>query len=235
MRLSKLTKKGAEEFIYFLDNIHDIDVQSQRSKILNHSEAVGKIACISPEELPSRKIDVAKYLFELLQGVDKNIHFDKNLWCWISLYYFDSVCAKDKQGNYKVGDINRWIPIFDHHQKYHRHLLASPWVVYKRYKGDKSALSAVLSGSVKVHGELLEQFSSRQELISCKPIMQTVTRLYFNDKDQLPKKGSSSSGPGSPRRFAIVHQQFSRTYDFYEMNVDDILNLLPKEFDRFIK
>ncbi len=235
MKLSKLTKEGIDEFIYFLDNIHDIDVQKKRMEILSLSKEINNTNCIVLEEFPILKMDVAKYLFELLQNITEDMLFDKGLWCWLSLYYFDAVCIKDKQEMYKPGDVNRWVPIFDHHQKYHRHLLASPWGVYRRYKGDQSALSAILSGNVQIHGDLLEQLASRQEIISCKPIMQTATRLYFDDKTDLAKKGSGGAGPGSPRRLAIVHLQLSRTYDFYEMSVDDILNILPKEFDRFLK
>jgi len=230
--LSKLTKEGVEKFYSFIDNVNDINVHSLRSEILSDSEVVSpSTKCKDPKDFPKRKIEVAEYLFNLLENVKSNTCYDKALWCWISLYYFEVVCVKDKYGSYKPGDINRWVPAFDHHHKFHRHLLASPWLIYKRYPGDKESLSTVLSGNVSVHGDFVEQFVSRQELISCKPIMQAITKLYFDKELGVAKKGSSSHA----RRFAAVHQQFSRTYDFYEMSPDDILNILPKEFDRFIE
>lgn len=230
--LSKLTKEGVEKFYNFIDNINDINVHSLRVEILNDSEAIAPlINCKDPKDFPKRKIEVAEYLFNLLENVKSDICNDKALWCWISLYYFDAVCTKDKHGMYKPGDINRWVPAFDHHHKFHRHLLASPWLVYKRYPGDKEALSTILSGNVNVHGDFVEQFVSRQELISCKPIMQAITRLYFDKEAGEAKRGASSHA----RRFAAVHQQFSRTYDFYEMSPNDILDILPKEFNKFIE
>jgi len=230
--LSKLTKEGVEKFYNFIDNVNEIDAPSLRVEILNNSEVVKPhVGCTDPANFPKSKIEVAEYLFNLLKDVKSSTQNDKALWCWISLYYFDVVCAKDKHGAYKPGDINRWVPAFDHHHKFHRHLLASPWLVYKRYPGDKEALYGVLSGNVNVHGDFIEQFVSRQELISCKPIMQAITRLYFDKETGMAKKGASSHA----RRFAAVHQQFSRTYDFYEMNPVDILNILPKEFDKFLE
>jgi hypothetical protein len=47
------------------------------------------------------------------------------------------------------------------------------------------------------------------------------------------KKGSGGKGGGSARRLSDVLKQFNMNYDFYAIKSDDLINLLPKEFDRF--
>jgi hypothetical protein len=234
MKLSKLSNEGIDAFIDFLDNINEIDVSEKRKKILELSEVVGNIECKSVDKFPQSKIEAAKYLSELLIGLNFSVVRDRGLWAWLSLYYFDVICNKDSHKQYKVGSINRWIPVFDNFHKYYRHLLAGPWDIFKVHKGNVKSIGAVLSGKITTQGDLFEQFASRQELISCSSIMTAATKMYFDENKHVLKKGAGGKGPGSPRRFAATFQQFSRTFDFYEMDYEDVLGLLPKEFNKFL-
>jgi len=68
--------------------------------------------------------------------------------------------------------------------------------------------------------------------------MKAAVKLYVKqtgDYWSLKRGAADSKGkrPGSLRRLITVIDQFSLTYDLYGMNDDEILDLLPSEFERW--
>lgn len=64
--------------------------------------------------------------------------------------------------------------------------------------------------------------------------MEAAYALYFDNTSQKPKRGSlMKNSPGTLYRFIDVVQQLDLTYDLYSMTGDQILQLLPGEFDRW--
>ena len=235
MKLSKLSKDGVKEFIDFIDNINTIeDVERRRQQILNdHSLLVDDIECKPISSSPQSKLEVTQYLFNLLEQSSVSAETDKELWSWLSLYYFDTIHKKNKNNEYTLGEINKWIPNFEDYRKYYRHLLLGPWNIYKQHKGDIDTISGILCGEIHTPGDVYEQLASRQEWITSSQIQKAVTKLYYDHNNMSLKKGSGGKGGGSARRLSDVLKQFNMNYDFYAIKSDDLINLLPKEFDRF--
>lgn len=63
--------------------------------------------------------------------------------------------------------------------------------------------------------------------------MGALTLLYYDSTLKKLPKGSTGKDAGSSRRFAMLLQHFDLTHDIYEMTADELLELLPSEFDRF--
>jgi autotransporter-associated beta strand protein len=57
--------------------------------------------------------------------------------------------------------------------------------------------------------------------------------FYYNPATGSFKRGAGSSVKGAPRRLAALFNQLDLTWYLYGMSADEVLNLLPKEFDRF--
>jgi hypothetical protein len=59
--------------------------------------------------------------------------------------------------------------------------------------------------------------------------------MYFNESENKPKRGAlmEKSSPGTLLRFIDVIQQLDLTYDLYSLNGEEILALLPPEFDKW--
>ncbi len=235
MNLSKLTQEGLEEFTVFLDNINQIvDVKQRREEILSTmSVEVDDIECMPIESSSRSKLKVTEYLATLLDSASISPETDKELWAWLSLYYFETIHKKNKKNEYELGDINRWIPNFDDYRKYYRHLLLGPWNIYRQHNGDETVIGGILAGEIHTPGDLFEQIASRQELATSAPILSVVSELYFDQEKRSLKKGSGSKGPGTPRRLSAVLDQFKMTYDFYAIEPSYLSGLLPKEFNRF--
>lgn len=130
---------------------------------------------------------------------------------------------------------HRWIPTTDDYKTYYRHVLAGPCRIYRAHADDPDRAMSVLATAVAKPGEVVEQSASRQVLITSKDVLAAVTRLYYDADTGSNRRGAAGRGAGSARRLAAVLQQFDLTWDFYEMEPESILALLPKEFDRFRK
>lgn len=178
------------------------------------------------------RFDVAEYLFARFEAAGATgFENDRGLWAWLALFYFDTLCPPDRKKRRNPGALARWVPD-SNFKRYYRHLLAGPYRIYRAYRREPEVARGLLCTPPNVMGEIVEQIASRQELVTNRAVMGTVTALYVNSAGTL-KRGAGSKGGGSPRRLADVLSQFDLTYDLYSMNPSDLLTMLPKEFDRF--
>ena len=116
------------------------------------------------------------------------------------------------------------------YQKRARHLVRSAWRLVQVHGVHAEPL---LAGPLHVLGEAAEQMSAVQTNITCKPLVAAVRLLVWDQVKGKVKRGFAGKGPGSARRARIVAQQFRLTYDLDSMQPEQILDLLPREFDRF--
>jgi len=64
-------------------------------------------------------------------------------------------------------------------------------------------------------------------------ILESVYSLYLDKPTEKPKRGSlMKNSPGTLYRFVDVAQQLDLAYDLSSMTGEQILQLLPNEFDR---
>jgi len=236
MKLRKLKDKGIDKMSNFLDSLNTESPLGYPSEILNDPEFSD---AISPEitiegKTFDNKFAVAKYFHEIFNnaGLTKVLE-NRGLWCWLSLFFFEQLCPKERGGKYKPGARARWIPEVTNFQRYYRHLLAGPYRIYNFHKDDPERTMALTCGPVNKQGDLIEQLASRQELITNKSLIKAVTELYYNPSTCTNKRGAGGKGAGSPRRLAEVIDQFNLTWDLYAISPDEIIGLLPSEFDRF--
>ena len=82
-------------------------------------------------------------------------------------------------------------------------------------------------------GEIAEQLASRKELVTNRGVVEAATRLYYDSTTRTFKRGAGTKTRGAPRRLADLLNQLDLTYYLYGMAADELLALLPKEFDRF--
>jgi hypothetical protein len=173
------------------------------------------------------RMEAAEYLGSKLGGL-REVNHNRGLWAWLTLFYFDRVCPPDSDGNRTVKDEALYIP-GTVSWRYYRHLLAGPFRIFQLYE---TGANLLLRGPVDELSDLMEQFASRQELITNRAIIGAANALYYDPEKQRPKRGAASTKkkPGTSRRFVDVVQQFDLTYDLYAMEPGQLLDLLPPEF-----
>lgn len=179
------------------------------------------------------KLDMAKYLFEKFQNLPSS-QIDQNigLWSWLSLYYFDLVCPLNNAGKRNPGQDCRHILDLDF-RRYYRHLLNGPYNIF-RFHGERAPL--LLSGPLDKPSKFYEELSSRQGFVTNKGVIEAANLLYYDPRRKGPKSGAGgpTRKPGRLLRFIDVVQQLDLTYDLFSMKGEEVLTLLPSEFDEWI-
>jgi hypothetical protein len=182
----------------------------------------------------ANRLEAGKFLNELLDGAGIQLtERDNGLWTWLTLFYFDEVCPPDGHGRRNPQDEARLVPILDNYQRFYRHLLLGPFLIVRAHRDQPERAIAMLCNPLWKPGEIVEQLASRKELVTNRAVVELATRLYYNPATGSFKRGAGSSVKGAPRRLAALFNQLDLTWYLYGMSADEVLNLLPKEFDRF--
>ena len=183
------------------------------------------------------KYDFAQYIKPIisdLSGIEKNSPF----WNWLTLAYFDSVCPVEEGHRKKLRN-----SFYIHDGDYRsvlKHHLAGTYLLYNKHG---SLAKALLLDKMNKLSYFREHLISRKNFINCKPLLEVMNKLYFDDGNNLLKKGVTKRiknrkgkmipNAGTHRRLLHFEKRLERNYDFYSMTSDQILSILPNEFDIF--
>ena len=182
----------------------------------------------------ANRMEAGRFLNELFEAAGINLpEQDRGLWTWLTLFFFDEVCPADGFGRRDPQDEARLLPLLDNHQRFYRHLLLGPFLVVRAHRDQPERALAFLKQSLWKPGDIVEQLAFRKELVTNRAVAEAATRLYIDPVAGAFKRGHSSKIKGGPRRLASLLNQLDLTWYLYGMTTDEVLNLLPKEFDRF--
>ncbi|EKF42413.1 hypothetical protein NA8A_10138 [Nitratireductor indicus C115] len=178
------------------------------------------------------------YLNTLLKQFDAAaISGDKGLWSALALHWFDRLCPPDAGGNRSPKQEYLYALSSDY-RHYYRHLVRSPWQLVKDH-GEASRFLLIAprksAHPLSVHGEILEQFGGRQQVLGSRPIIKAANKLYFDNGKSRPRTGVAGNGRGSARRFGLVLRQLDLTYDPECMADSAFIGILPDEFEKWRK
>jgi hypothetical protein len=186
------------------------------------------------------RLEFGKYLHEKLSEAEPTqISRNYGLWNWLSLYYFEQLCPQgDGDGARRVGPKELYLlSPRQGHRQYIYHLVRAPWLIVNDHAENAKVL--LLSpergrGSpLATRSRIFEELAARQSILNNKTLIATAQRLYFDERYGRTFFGASGGGAGSARRFAMVVQQLELTYDTRACGVDELLRLLPREFDEY--
>jgi hypothetical protein len=175
------------------------------------------------------------YLNKLLDKQEySNISFDKKLWDWLALFYFENIFSSNARGYNE----NRYILSDDWFTVY-RHLVRTPWYVVRTY-GKFAKL--FLSGPPYFGKDWLEQFISHRICEKYIKSAEISYYLYYDEKEDKPKPGYSKKFIRVKNKKTLVKaslgrlvdklNQYNEIYNIWDMDTKDIINLLPKEFNK---
>lgn len=237
LEIRKFTDIGVETFRTYLDNLRVGYNDAPPYDLLTNPKAshpvkgAGRIALRKFET----RLDVAHYFDEALAEIEAdNIENDVRLWSWLSLFYFDHVCPPDRMGKRKPGRDYRHIP--EPGYRYgHRHLIGGAYLVYTVYGLGEDISKLLLYTPPHIESQFNHELATRQSFITNKGIMEAAFLLYFDPSIKKPRRGAQlkKSAPGTLYRFIDVIQQLDLNYDLYSMTGDEIISILPAEFDKW--
>ena len=234
--IRKFTDDGIEQFRRYLAELREGATAPPPFHLLNDpvtSKPVNDEIQIENREFATR-LKLAQYLDEALAEIESDsIETDVNLWSWLSLFYFDQVCPAQKDGIRKPGRDYRHI-LEPGYPYGHNHLLAGAYLVYTVYGLNDDLSKLLLYTPTYIESGFHHQLTQRQSIITNKGLMEAANLLYINNREIKPKFGAiAKNKAGTVYRFIDVIQQLDINYDLYSMTGEEVLQLLPAEFNKW--
>jgi len=161
-------------------------------------------------------------LFESLDNI--------GLWSWLTFVLRHQLFKHKPDGTLRLGEYHRWYPSpAGDWQKGQRHLVRMPVFLYAML-GENS--DHLLCNAPNTLPEIREQMTGQYDMIT--PAFQQLAReLYFDGNTRKLKRGSGGKGAGSPRRLRTLRRQLGVTWQIEDLTLEQMLEKLPPEFDRF--
>lgn len=229
-KLRRLNARGIEELRGFLQQIRDGAEFRANPAILyidDYSTRLSRTIEIEPRTFAS-KFEAAEYLATVLADLPAADQ-DAGLWSWLALFYFDQLSPVDAHGQRRPREDYHYIPSTESGWHRDRHLLAAPYRLFTMHGGNARLL---LHPAVHQHGAFVYDLGFRRDLITNRGLIEAIDLLYWDPRRNAPKRGATTtSRPGNLRRLITVVQQLDFNYDLYGMRAEEILQLLPPEFD----
>ncbi len=241
IQLRRLTTLGVDEFRRRLrmekqgedSHLEELQTSAQWSVLVSDEEVLDETAQFSTRHA------AAKYLYEVLTKsltTSDDIPRDVGLWSWLSVVYRDQVAPWDEKTETRLwGDEPRYVPEVDDWRRYYRHLLAGPYYIYSAHAEAPDNAAALLATQLHRPGDVVENFASRQQIVTNPEILWVIRHLYYDSTTGALKRGSGRKDLGGARRLVRVLDQFDLTFDVYGLPKNKLLDLLPSEFDEFRK
>lgn len=241
MEIRSLTRKGEERFE---DILYGIKSEERRDFSIAEVNDVPFSNFFEPGIKIGRvdfksRYEMGKYLYNLFSENEVSrdtLLRDPGIWNWISAFWFEILVPYEQDNKKRViRDISSYIFRPDQTEgkakKGHRHLVLGAWEAYYLH-GEFSEL--LFYTPVYQHGDFAEQLSAYQDIITNKGLIEAAYNLYWDEKKKAPKRGATSRNrEGSLRRLIRVVEQLDLTYDLFGMNAQEILDILPREFDQW--
>jgi len=233
MKIRKLNKLGIKEFEQFIENLRNGGKQNTPDYLLTEpsTSEVLEFDIELEKGLFANRYELGTYLTEKLNDVDiQKFIGDSGFWSALALYWFDQLCPLKADGSRKPSMVYNYI-LSENYNHRPRHAIFTTWQLVELY-GEHSRY--LLSRELPVRGELIEQLMSRQYFLSCTGVMQAASALYYDSERKTFKKGAAGrSSAGCVYRFVNWLQQIEINYDLFSLSSDDLISLMPKEFERF--
>jgi hypothetical protein len=174
---------------------------------------------------------LGKYLNALLNDVENTkLMNDIQLWNWLSCFYFDLITMNKKSGKREIGEVKRYI-LDSSSVNFYKHHIFSSWYFFNLFQ-DRSRI--ILNTPVWSIGKVSRLIANNKYIINYPELIELIYDLYWDFNSSRSKKDYLNEKiPGNITRFTTVINQLMLTYDIFSLSANEILDLLPSEFDKW--
>ena len=202
----------------------------------SYAQPVQPEAYVEARRFANRR-EAGKYLASRLQplGAEK-VAGNAYLWSWLGIFYLGQMRqdGTQRQGEYPEAAYLIDPQSHDSRDRSH-HRLMMAYDVWMQCGEDAWLLLDEPTGSM---GQFALRIVQSPEIFRSRGVVPLAHMLYADESTRRLRPGSlgssrASAPPGSLPRLINVLNQLSMTYDVYGMTAEQLLPLLPQEFDRF--
>ena len=232
-KIRRLNSNGISQFERYLDELRNHDYAPPPHDLLDDqrfSEALPWDVGIEDREF-SIRYELGEYLVDRLRKCSQQeMSYDVGLWSWLALFYFDQLCPPENDGIRRPTENYTYILSRDY-RHYPRHALRTTYIFVREYR---EKVRFMFSKGLHERGEIVEQLAARQYYISCQGVIETAQVLYDDPARRTFRRGAAGAGAGSVRRLTNLLEQLTLTHDLYQIRKEELLKILPSEFQRFL-
>lgn len=184
---------------------------------------------VQPRTFPTRRV-AAVSLDASFASFDSRVVDDAGMWSWLGMYYF-AYTVRVANGEARLsprdeafvinGDDPRSL------QRRYVHFLWSAWRLYRQHGEDAAFL---LDRPLHDQGDIADRVLSNARVFNSVGVVPLILRLYTHTGRQ---KTGFGHGSGGLRHLMRVLNQRERTHDVYAMTPDELIQILPPEFERW--
>ena len=250
MKIRRFTNEGRKEWIKLYREIFisiDKNTPNRRSakegiekgynkNLQKKVELLKKDKSFSEEVSNSEELNLKDYKnsYELgfsLNAALKNIPYkdlfnDLNLWDCLSLNLFDKIFVPGKIKGFMP---YRYVVDVDRNNSM-RHLIRGPWWAVNRY-GENAKIFTYTE--VYQQNDFFEQFVKVNSLRELKVIAEVCMKLYYDEENNRSIPGTSKGTRGGFARLRDKISHFNKIKFLWKMSTDEIIDMLPSEFDKY--
>lgn len=227
--LRRLNETGISAFRAWLADGAPGEAPADLLTLPSSSEALSTSVEIDERQFASR-FELGEYLNERLGKMAfSQIAFDTGIWDWLTLFWFDQIAPANAHGERSLREIARYSQDAGG-RRWSRHVVRMSWLSVHNHQSNARYF---LSTPLGKHTDVLEQIAGQQEIFGSKAAVALGSSLYWDEEAGVLKKGAGGKSAGSPRRLSRFMKQIRMTYDPEATEPDQLLHLLPKEFNRW--
>ena len=204
-----------------------------------YSDVLEPATSIEARSFADRR-QAGQYLSEKLAHFPiEEVQQNYGLWSWLGIFYFNNLVNRDDSGNPDLGRDSDAAYVLDPAtpgwgDNRHRLLMA-----YETYTLHGENAWFMLDQPVNSAGQLTNRLSGKPTIFRSRGIVKLAHLLYADPLTRSTKRGFGGGGqnqrsPGNLMRFIDVLDQLYMTYDVYGMTAEELMKLLPSEFDRWL-
>lgn len=234
MNLRRFNRQGVEQFAAYLAALRVNRATPIPIELIDDprfSEVVEPVIQIEKPTITS-KYEMGEYLRITLEPIPvSRLRGDVDMWAWLALWFFDTLCPLDGHGKRKPLENAKYISLSgDHRFGPDKHLLFFPWKMYYLHG---AAARFFLSEKPGADSRAQREWTASASLNVSTPLVELGSRLYGDEETGALKRGATGKRGGNLRRFVQVLNQLKVTYDIHGMSADQLFQALPTEFRRW--
>ena len=200
-----------------------------------YSQPVEPEVCVEDRTFANRR-EAGRYLAEQLEPLGPDVTERPYLWSWLGMFYLERMAQDPTRRTSEYPETAYLIDPKSHdprHRSHHRLLMA-----YEVWTQWGEAAWLLLDEPANAMGQFTALIVRSPEIFRSKGVVRLMHTLYTDKSTGRLRRGiigktAATVPPGTPMRLIDVLNQLSMTYDVYGMTEDQLLPLLPPEFDPF--
>lgn len=157
----------------------------------------------------------------------RDIYEDECLWDWLALQFWEQIFVPGEMSGFMP---YRYTLILSREDQF-RHLVRGPWYAVYHY-GDNAKIFTYTKPYQQ--NDFLEQYIKITHMREMKNIPEVCMKLYYDHETEraMPGITKKKNGGGFPRLRDKIGQ-FNKIKYLWDMSSEEIIKMLPKEFNRY--